>query len=63
MQSLPVYVLSIFDSSKENDASKSIAEEEEKHPHNNKEALIHAYYYGKQQHLQCHLYRSQTYTY
>lgn len=52
---LPVDVLSIFDSSKEDDSSKCIAEEKEKHAHNDEEALVHADYHSQQQHLQCHL--------
>lgn len=57
MQTLPVYVLSIFNGSEENNSSKSVAEEEEKHAHNDEEALVHAHYYGQQQHLERHLHR------
>lgn len=46
MQCLPVYVLSKFDSSKKNNTSKCIAEEKEKHPHDDKEAFIHADYHS-----------------
>lgn len=55
LQCLPVDVLSIFDSSKENNASKCIAEKEEKHAHDDEEALVHADYHSQQQHLQRHL--------
>lgn len=49
---LPVDVLSVFDSSKENDAGKRVTEEEEEHPHDDEEALVHAHDHGQQQHLQ-----------
>lgn len=55
----PVYVLSIFDRSKENNSSESIAEEEEEHAHDDEEALVHAHNNSQQQHLQCHLHKCQ----
>ena len=57
--SLPVNVLSVFDSSKENYASKSVTEEKEEHAHDDEEALVHADNHSQQQHLQSYLY-SQT---
>lgn len=46
MHSLPIYVLSVFDSSKENNASECIAEEKEKHADDDKEAFVHADYHS-----------------
>ncbi len=57
---LPVDVFSIFDSSKENNASKSITEEKEEHANDDEEAFVHADYHSQQQHLQSHLYQSHT---
>lgn len=51
----PVNVLSIFHSAKENNAGKRVAEEKEKHAHDDEEALVHADDHSQQQHLQCHL--------
>lgn len=52
---LPVDVLSVFDCSKKNNASKRIAEEEEEHANDDEEALVHADHHSQQQHLQSHL--------
>lgn len=55
IKTLPVDVLSIFDRSKENNASKRVAEEEEEHANDDEEALVHANHHSQQQHLQSHL--------
>lgn len=62
IKSSPVDVLSIFDSSKENNACKCVAEEEEEHANDDEEALVHADYHSQQQHLQSHLYSSHRHT-
>lgn len=52
---LPVDVLSVFDSPKEHDAGKRVAEEQEEHADDDEEALVHADHHRQQQHLQSDL--------
>lgn len=54
-KTLPVDVLSIFDSPKEHDASKGVAEEQQEHADDDEEALVHADNHRQQQHLQSDL--------
>lgn len=47
----PVYVLSIFHGTKQNNPSKGIAQQQEEHPYDYKEALVHADNHGQKEHL------------
>lgn len=51
----PAKVVAVLDSPEEKDASIGIEQHEEKHAHDDEEALEHRHHHGLHQHLQCGL--------
>lgn len=47
----PVNVLSVFHGTKQNNPSKGIAQQQEEHSYDDKEALVHADNHGQKEHL------------